>query len=343
MRVLPARAHDLAFEIDRAVLIEAAPAVVRPAPKTRTGSEAAARTRCRRFIGSCLSVGDPAAAEHDRQPDRGGQQHLYPRQARRVCAVTRARGTRPRCSRGEQQQPILSTNARLASSSAGCVANINEPAGGREREAADRDAQRQPRQRSTGSAARTAEHPHLERDQVAEQQRDADDVHRLERRIGPGTRLQRAEHAIQPPGRRPAISSSISAMRALTGVSAPASGSAIVRLRQMMRPCAQRVARTTAMPARLRAQAPPLPAPRAGAVARRGEHQTLRPAVGAAPARSAHQRIDQLAARVRMAHDDLDPRPARCAGELGQQADFARAGMEPRPALRTRAGGLPRR
>ena len=89
---------------------------------------------------------------------------------------------------------ILSRKARLASSSAGWVANINEPlaaASAKPDKAMVNDSLRQAAHRQDGGAAENAQ---LQRTRLPSEQRDADDVHDLQRRIGPRGRMQRAEH-----------------------------------------------------------------------------------------------------------------------------------------------------
>jgi hypothetical protein len=68
-----------------------------------------------------------------------------------------------------------------------------QPRSRRQRKAAQRQRQRQPREIGHRQGPPPAPDPQLQQHQVAQQQGDADDVHHLQRRVGPGVGAQRRE------------------------------------------------------------------------------------------------------------------------------------------------------
>jgi hypothetical protein len=73
---------------------------------------------------------------------------------------------------------------------AGLCREHEEAAECQQAEATGRQAQRQPRQRPQGQLGCQAPDAQFQQHEVAHQQRDADDVQHLQRRVGPGVRGQ---------------------------------------------------------------------------------------------------------------------------------------------------------
>ena len=129
VRVLPARAHDLAFQVERPILVETAPAMVRPGE--RQGATEARRRRgrgCDVSSERLLLVSTRSSGRRRRRPARSQWTTTsVPAPAGRVCAASARAWNQAALQPATSSNPILMRKARLASSSAGWVANISEP------------------------------------------------------------------------------------------------------------------------------------------------------------------------------------------------------------------------
>ena len=341
------RAFDhLALQIDRAVLVEAAPAVVRPSRRRPARAERAGDDEVTAFHGS------PSRSDHHRyaiqrphdqhgQPDQRWTSNICARASHRACRSERRAWNHAALHPATNSSSILRVKAAVGEQF-GRLGREHQQARGcgqRETDAARRRLRRASSRTGTGRAA--AEHPQFEQHQIAQQQRDADDVDHLQRRIGPGGRFEGANEpeAKSTSGRR-ANSSSISAMRALTATAPPASRSASSGWRTITPPL-----RAARGPHDLHAARP---APAASAASSAWCRVPLPVAATTRPCDALRdQRIDDGAARACVAHHDLHARPAcarviaarRAPAGPGRPAGQLRNGA-PRPPRRSQRAGI---